>query len=97
MGERKDLLRYGGEDAEPSTELFDGSSGFEPAVPFLLLGFKKFITEMFPLLWGECAQDPVCYKTKKMNFLGTLQIIHYLTLICNKTFVWLTFLVAGRG
>lgn len=44
------LLGYGGEDAEASTELLDGSSGFEPAVPLLLLGLEELIAEMFPLL-----------------------------------------------
>lgn len=58
MRETRDLLGYGGEDAEPSTELLDGSSGFEPAVPFLLLGLEELITEVFPLLGGERTQDP---------------------------------------
>lgn len=52
------LLGDGGEDAEASAELLDGSSGFKPAVPLLLLGLEKLITEMFPLLRGERAQDP---------------------------------------
>lgn len=52
------LLGYGGEDAESSTKLLDGSSGFKPAVPLLLLGLEELITEMFPLLRGERAQDP---------------------------------------
>lgn len=54
----KFLLGNGGEDAEPSPELLDGPSSFEPAVPFLLLGFEELITEVFPLLWSESAQDP---------------------------------------
>lgn len=45
-----DLLRYGGEDAEPGAELLDGSPSFEPAVPLLLLRLEELITEMFPLL-----------------------------------------------
>lgn len=45
-----DLLGYGGEDAEPGAELLDGSPGFEPAVPLLLLRLEELITEMFPLL-----------------------------------------------
>lgn len=53
-----DLLGYGGEDAEPSTELLDGPPGFEPAVPLLLLGLEELITEVLPLLRGERAQDP---------------------------------------
>lgn len=53
-----DLLGYGREDAEPSTELLDGSSGFEPAVPLLLLGLEELITEVFPLLGGKRTQDP---------------------------------------
>lgn len=52
------LLGYGGEDAEASAKLLDGSSGFKPAVPLLLLGLEELITEMFPLLRGERAQDP---------------------------------------
>lgn len=52
------LLGYGGEDAESSAKLLDGSSGFKPAVPLLLLGLEELITEMFPLLRGERAQDP---------------------------------------
>lgn len=44
------LLGYGGEDAEPGAELLDGSSGFEPAVPLLLLGLEELITEVLPLL-----------------------------------------------
>ncbi len=46
----RDLLGYGGEDAEPGTELLDGSSGFEPAVPLLLLSLEELITEVLPLL-----------------------------------------------
>lgn len=54
----KDLLGNGGENAKTSSELLDGSSGFEPAVPFLLLGLEELITEVLPLLGGECRQDP---------------------------------------
>lgn len=57
----RNLLGDWGEDAKPSTELFDGSAGFEPAVPLLLLGLEELITEMLPLLGCECAQDPVNY------------------------------------
>lgn len=53
-----DLLGYGGEDAKPGTEFLDSSSGFEPAVPLLLLGLEELITEVFPLLRGKRAQDP---------------------------------------
>lgn len=60
----RDQLGYGGEDAEPGTELLDGSSGFEPAVPLLLLCLEELITEVLPLLWGERAQDPVRGKKK---------------------------------
>ena len=60
----RDLLGYGGEDAEPGTELLDGSSGFEPAVPLLLLCLEELITEVLPLLWGERAQDPVRKKKR---------------------------------
>lgn len=62
MNEKKtktmNLLGYGGEDAEPGTEFFDSSSGFEPAVPLLLLGLEELITQVFPLLRGKRAQDP---------------------------------------
>lgn len=58
------VLGYGGEDAEPGTELLDGSSGFEPAMPLLLLGLEELITEMFPLLWGECTQDPAMLQSQ---------------------------------
>lgn len=47
---QRNLLGYGGEDAEPGTELLDGSSSFEPAVPLLLLGLEELITEVLPLL-----------------------------------------------
>lgn len=58
------LLGYGGEDAESSTKLLDGSSGFKPAVPLLLLGLEELITEMFPLLRGERAQDPAAMESQ---------------------------------
>lgn len=58
------LLGYGGEDAETSTKLLDGSSGFKPAMPLLLLGLEEFITEMFPLLRCERAQDPATLESQ---------------------------------
>lgn len=58
------LLGYGGEDAETSTKLLDGSSGFKPAVPLLLLGLEELITEMLPLLRGERAQDPATLESQ---------------------------------
>lgn len=61
----RDLLRYGGEDAEPGSELLDGSSGFEPAVPLLLLGLEELITEVLPLLRGERAQDPAMLQMRR--------------------------------
>lgn len=58
------LLGYGGEDAETSAKLLDGSSSFKPAVPLLLLGLEELITEMFPLLRGERAQDPATLESQ---------------------------------
>ncbi len=54
----KDVLGNRGEDAQPCTEFLDGSSGFEPAVSLLLLGFEELITEVLPLLRRERTEDP---------------------------------------
>lgn len=65
----RDLLRYGGEDAEPGTELLDGSSGFKPAVSLLLLGLEELITEVLPLLRCERAQNPVIMENWRVKLL----------------------------
>lgn len=63
----RDLLGYGGKDAESGTELLDGSSSFEPAVPLLLLGLEELITEVLPLLGGERAQDPAMLQKRRVK------------------------------
>lgn len=83
-----DLLGYGREDAEPGTKLFDGSPGFEPAVPLLLLRFEKLITEMLPLLRGERAQDPATVRTGgESGHTTRVQLNVYALCIC----------LSGRG
>lgn len=78
----RDLLGYGGEDAEPGAELLDGSSGFEPAVPLLLLCLEELITEVLPLLWGERAQDPVRQKKKEGRVKQREEGTSVNTLVC---------------
>lgn len=57
------VLRDGREDTQSSAELLDGSSGFKPAVSFLLLSFEELIAEMFPLLGCERTEDPAEHNT----------------------------------
>lgn len=51
------LLGYWCEDTEASPKFLDCSSSFEPAMSLLLLSSQKFIAEVFPLIWYECAKN----------------------------------------
>lgn len=64
------LLGDGWEDAEASSELLDGTTCLEPAMPLFLLGLEEIIAEMFPLLGCKHTQDP---KESKRNRLKEAQ------------------------